>query len=97
MADQKGYDLEQCYGYTDSISDLPMLEAVGHPVAVNPDRALESIARLRGWPIIEFNRTTKRVVKNTTAAVGAAGLATATYFLGRRHGRSAPRLGIVRR
>jgi hypothetical protein len=69
-----------------------MLEIVGHPVAVNPDRALESIARMRGWPIIEFNRTTKRVVKNTTAAVGAAGLATATYLLGRRHGRGAERL-----
>ena len=89
VAGERGYDLSLSYAYTDSISDLPMLEAVGHPVAVNPDRELEAIARLRGWPIIEFNRTTKRVVKNTTAAVGAAGLATATYFLGRRHARMA--------
>lgn len=96
IATENDYDLDQCYGYTDSISDLPMLEIVGHPVAVNPDRALESIARMRGWPIIEFNRTTKRVVKNTTAAVGAAGMATATYFLGRRQGRAAERLGIAR-
>jgi HAD superfamily hydrolase (TIGR01490 family) len=87
VAREKGYDLSRSYAYTDSISDLPMLEAVGHPVAVNPDRELESIARMRGWPIIEFNRTTKRVIKNTTAAVGAAGIAAATYFLGRRHGR----------
>jgi HAD superfamily hydrolase (TIGR01490 family) len=87
VAREKGYDLSRSYAYTDSISDLPMLEAVGHPVAVNPDRELESMARIRGWPIIEFNRTTKRVIKNTTAAVGAAGLATATYFLGRRHKR----------
>ena len=89
VAAEKGYDLSRSYAYTDSISDLPMLEAVGHPVAVNPDRELENIARLRGWPIIEFNRTTKRVVKNTTATVGAVGLATATYFLGRRHARMA--------
>ncbi len=88
MAAEKGYELEHCYGYTDSISDLPMLEAVGHPVAVNPDHGLESIAHMRGWPIIEFNRTTKRVIKNTTAAVGAAGMATATYLLGRGHGRA---------
>jgi len=91
VAAERGYELELCYAYTDSISDLPMLEAVGHPVAVNPDRALESTARLRSWPVIEFNRTTKRVVKNTTAALGAAGLATATYLLGRRHGRTTRR------
>ncbi|MCP3973229.1 MAG: HAD-IB family hydrolase [bacterium] len=96
IAAERGYNLNQCYGYTDSISDLPMLECVGHPVAVNPDHALESIARMRGWPIIEFNRTTKRVVKNTTAAVGAAGVATATYFLGRRHGRASERFGSLR-
>ena len=88
MAAAKGYDLARCYAYTDSISDLPMLECVGHPVAVNPDRSLETLAYHRGWPIIEFNRTTKRVVKRTTAAVGAAGLAVATYALGRRHGQS---------
>jgi len=87
IAAERGYDLSRSYAYTDSISDLPMLEAVGHPVAVNPDRELETIARVRGWPIIEFNRTTKRVVKNTTATVGAIGLATATYFLGRRNAR----------
>lgn len=87
LAAERGYDLSKCYAYTDSVSDLPMLEAVGHPVAVNPDRALESVAHMRGWPIVEFNRTTKRVVKNTTAAVGAAGFAAATYVLGRRHGR----------
>ena len=87
VARHEGYDLSRSYAYTDSISDLPMLESVGHPVAVNPDRRLEAVARERGWPIIEFNRTTKRVVKNTTAGVGAAALATGTYLLGRRHGR----------
>ena len=86
LAAARGYDLEVSYAYSDSLSDLPMMEAVGHPVAVNPDRALEQIARTRGWPIVEFSRTAKRVVRLTTAGVGAAGLATATYFLGRSHG-----------
>ncbi len=66
-----------------------MLEAVGHPVAVNPDRALETIAYHRGWPIVEFSRTRKRVITRTSAAAGAVGVAAASYFLGRRHGRTA--------
>jgi hypothetical protein len=47
-----------------------MLEIVGHPVAVNPDRALETIAYHRGWAIVEFSRARKKVMKRTTAAVG---------------------------
>jgi HAD superfamily hydrolase (TIGR01490 family) len=89
LAAEKGYDLALSYGYSDSVSDLPMLETVGHPVAVNPDRELERIARARGWPIVEFSRTAKRVIGTTTAAVGAAGLALATYLLGRHHGKLA--------
>jgi HAD superfamily hydrolase (TIGR01490 family) len=91
MADRRAYDLALCYAYSDSASDLPMLEVVGHPVAVNPDKMLEALARSRGWPIVEFSRTARRVVRTTTAAVGAVGLATATYALGRRHGRLAGR------
>ncbi|HZJ47592.1 MAG TPA: HAD-IB family hydrolase [Acidimicrobiia bacterium] len=87
LASERGYDLRLCYAYSDSVSDLPMLELVGHPVAVNPDRALESLAYQRGWPIIEFSRTAKRVIGTTTAVVGAAGVATATYLLGRSQGR----------
>lgn len=87
IATQLGYNLDLCYAYSDSVSDLPMLEVVGHPVAVNPDNGLEAVARSRGWPIVEFSRTARRVVRTTTAAVGAVGLASATYALGRRHGR----------
>lgn len=87
IASERGYDLRLCYAYSDSISDLPMMELVGHPVAVNPDRALESLAYQRGWPIIEFSRTAKRVIGTTTAVVSAAGIATATYLLGRSQGR----------
>jgi len=48
------YDLEASTAYSDSHTDLPFLEAVGHPVAVNPDRKLRKIATQRGWPIQEF-------------------------------------------
>ncbi|MCZ9342803.1 HAD-IB family hydrolase, partial [Streptomyces sp. TRM76130] len=49
-------DLARCYAYSDSATDLPMLEAVGHPHAVNPDRALRREALARGWPILDFHR-----------------------------------------
>lgn len=89
IAEEKGYDLAQSYAYTDSAGDLPMLDIVGHPVAVNPDNALESIAYHRGWPIVEFSRTRKKVIKRTTAATGAVALAGVTYALGRSQGRKA--------
>lgn len=56
LAAERGYDLAQCSAYSDSISDLPMLERVGKAVAVNPDRELRHIARQRGWRIIEVGR-----------------------------------------
>ena len=56
FADERGYDLADCYAYSDSITDLPMLEAVGYPSAVNPDRALARIATERNWPLLRFAR-----------------------------------------
>lgn len=87
LAEERGYDLPLCYSYSDSASDLPMMEMVGHPVAVNPDGPLATVANQRGWPIVVFAERVKKVVKTTTAIGGAAGLASATYALGRRHGR----------
>lgn len=55
LAVEHGYDLERCYAYSDSISDLPLLEAVGHPTVVNPDRALRKEALARGWPVLGFS------------------------------------------
>ncbi|NEE58659.1 HAD hydrolase family protein, partial [Streptomyces sp. SID8455] len=52
LAVSEGYDLSRCYAYSDSATDVPMLEAVGHPHAVNPDRALRREATLREWPIL---------------------------------------------
>ncbi len=46
--------LGECYFYSDSLSDRPLLEAVGHPVAVNPDPRLKRLALRRGWPIVKF-------------------------------------------
>ena len=54
LAARRGYRLPDCYAYSDSATDLPMLEAVGHPRAVNPDRALRRIARERQWPVLAF-------------------------------------------
>jgi HAD superfamily hydrolase (TIGR01490 family) len=87
LAADRGYDLRLSYAYTDSIGDLPMLEAVGHPVAVNPDRSLETLAYHRGWPIVEFSRTRKRVIKRTTAAVGSAALAGLAFGVGWTQGK----------
>ena len=54
LAERVGIDLEGSYAYSDSISDLPMLQAVGHPVAVNPDPFLFRTARRRQWPVKFF-------------------------------------------
>lgn len=89
IAAEQGYDLTRSYAYTDSAGDLPMLDVVGHPVAVNPDHSLETIAYHRGWPIVEFSRTRKKVIKRTTAISGATLAAAGAYALGRRHGRIA--------
>jgi HAD superfamily hydrolase (TIGR01490 family) len=82
IAEWEGYDMALSYAYSDSASDLPMLEAVGHPVAVNPDGVLERAAHDQGWPIVIFSRRTRRVVRRTTAVVGAAGVAGAAFLGG---------------
>jgi HAD superfamily hydrolase (TIGR01490 family) len=54
LAETRGYDLAASTAYSDSHTDVPFLEAVGRPVAVNPDRKLRRIAARRGWPVLEF-------------------------------------------
>jgi HAD superfamily hydrolase (TIGR01490 family) len=54
LAAERGYDLEASYAYSDSVTDVPMLEMVGHPFAVNPDRALRREALARSWPVLDF-------------------------------------------
>ncbi|RNF93355.1 HAD family hydrolase [Streptomyces botrytidirepellens] len=84
LSESEGYDLSRCYAYSDSATDLPMLESVGHPHAVNPDRALRREAVARGWPVLSFDRPVRlkqrlpslsmppRPVLAAVAAVGAA-------------------------
>jgi HAD superfamily hydrolase (TIGR01490 family) len=54
MAKARGYDLADSYAYSDSVSDAPLLAAVGHPTAVNADRGLRRVAAEQGWPTLEF-------------------------------------------
>ena len=89
LAAERGYDLELCYAYSDSISDLPMLEVVGHPVAVNPDSHLDAVAHERAWPVVIFARKTKRAFAASAVATMAGGSAAIAYVLGRNHGRAA--------
>jgi HAD superfamily hydrolase (TIGR01490 family) len=89
LAQRDGLDLAECTAYSDSHTDLPFLEAVGHPVAVNPDRELRRIAAERGWPVLEFSRRAyphaRRRVPPALLAAGAAGVAAllAPRFRGR--------------
>jgi HAD superfamily hydrolase (TIGR01490 family) len=98
LAAVNGYDLDACYAYSDSHTDLPMLEAVAHPFAVNPDKELRREATERGWPMLEFDtpvamrrRIPQRVAdlppKQRLAVAGVAGAAAAAglvWFASRR-------------
>jgi hypothetical protein len=91
LAVAEGIDLAESFAYSDSITDLPMLEAVGHPVAVNPDRDLRRVAAERGWEIREFESTvalkTRRHVKPVaigSGTVAIVGVAAATWWYLRR-------------
>lgn len=83
LADEKNYDLSRSYAYSDSITDLHMLEAVGHPSVVNPDRELRRQAEARDWPILIFSRPValrarmRLPAKRTTLAALAVGTAVA--------------------
>lgn len=53
----RGHDLDECFAYSDSYSDVPMLSVVGQPAAVNPDAALERLARAYHWPVLDLDNT----------------------------------------
>ncbi|MBN1962155.1 MAG: HAD family hydrolase [Deltaproteobacteria bacterium] len=58
-ANEVKVDLQECTFYTDSASDMPVLEAVGYPVAVNPDIRLRRIAKVKHWPIVDWGKPAK--------------------------------------
>jgi HAD superfamily hydrolase (TIGR01490 family) len=89
LAAEQGYDLAASHAYTDSITDLPMLEAVGHPTVVNPDRGLRALALERGWPVLEFTKPVSlrsrfqpsgATVAVTAIGLGAIATAGATWY-----------------
>jgi HAD superfamily hydrolase (TIGR01490 family) len=88
LAAERGYNLDHCFAYTDSHTDLPMLEAIGHPFAVNPDDELRRVADEREWPVLDFARpvtmrtqvdTRQAVAAGAGVAIGAAALGLAWY------------------
>jgi len=100
LAAERGYRLSDCYAYSDSATDLPMLEAVGHPYAVNPDKALRRTAGERGWPVLEFAKPVRLrdrlpslsapprpVLAGAAVGVGAAAVGLA-WLAQRRRSRS---------
>lgn len=93
LADRQGYDLAKCSAYGDSIGDLPLLEAVGHPTAVNPDRKLRREAAQRDWPVVAFEApvSLRRLsapsggqVAAAAVGLGAVAAGAAWYGLRRR-------------
>jgi HAD superfamily hydrolase (TIGR01490 family) len=94
LAIERGYDLAASYAYSDSLTDLPMLEVVGHPVVTNPEKELRKVAEARGWPVVEFRKPvamqspldTPERRRAAAATVGAVALGLA-WYAGRRSAR----------
>ncbi len=95
LATEKGYDLTKSYSYSDSITDLPMLEAVGHPAVVNPDRPLRQHAEANDWEILDFDTPSaaahrpspSTVGRTALCATGIGAIAAAAVLYQRHHSR----------
>jgi HAD superfamily hydrolase (TIGR01490 family) len=72
LAERRGYDLDSSYAYSDSATDLPLLETVGYPTVVNPDRALRRAALERHWPVLAFRRPVPPRRSRTQAGTGSS-------------------------
>ncbi len=94
LAATQNIDLEQSFAYSDSATDLPLLECVGHPVAVNPDRELRRAAAERGWEVLLFDHpvplrarvalpTTNRMVRLSVLAFGVSTVGVAVFITAR--------------
>jgi HAD superfamily hydrolase (TIGR01490 family) len=99
LADERGIDLLRSWAYSDSVNDVPLLELVGNPVAMNPDLRLVRIARRNGWQIIDLRVSRRRTLLGSAVGATAAAAATAGYAAGFAVGgaRSRRRLRIVDR
>jgi HAD superfamily hydrolase (TIGR01490 family) len=74
LAGRKKLDLRECSAYSDSINDLPLLETVGRPHAVNPDHRLLRTARGRGWPVHEVRTRRRALLIGVPSALAGAAL-----------------------
>jgi HAD superfamily hydrolase (TIGR01490 family) len=74
VAAEHGVDLADCSAYSDSVNDLPLLESVGDPHAVNPEHDLRRIASVRGWPVHELRTRRRALLIGIPAGLGGAGL-----------------------
>lgn len=91
LAEKEGLDLGVSSAYSDSATDIPMLESVGHPVAVNPDRVLMKIAKERGWEVMQFTKPVRlrhRVTRTTPVITTGVAVAGAAWIIW-RHGHKA--------
>ncbi|MDO5701321.1 MAG: HAD-IB family hydrolase [Bowdeniella nasicola] len=79
LAAERGYDLEASYAYGDSLNDVPLLQAVGNPVAVSPEPRLRRYARQHGWQIITFPSSRRRLMTGIGRGVKSASLAGAVW------------------
>lgn len=98
LARERGIDLMRSFAYSDSVNDVPLLELVGNPVAMNPDRRLLMIARRRGWQVLDFRMARRRTLIASAAGAGGAAAAGAGYVAGYVTGRRralASRTGLV--
>jgi len=84
FAAQHGIDLDASYAYSDSLSDLPMLRAVGNPVVVNPDPPLVELARQEGWQAMRFERLGRRLVALAITVLATVGGFGASRVAARR-------------
>ena len=82
LADERGYLLSDCYSYSDSHNDLPLLSAVGHPSAINPDAILRIKALAEGWPIHDFRRV--RILNQILGPAVSRIAALATWLVPRK-------------
>jgi HAD superfamily hydrolase (TIGR01490 family) len=82
LARVHGFELEDCYSYSDSHNDIPLLQAVGHPCAINPDAILRIRAMAEGWPIHDFRRA--RFINRLLGPAVSRLAAVGTWFTPRK-------------
>lgn len=87
LATQRNIDLNNSWSYSDSMSDLPMMEIVGNAVAVNPDAELAALSRSRGWPVVVFAQRSKMLIRRSSTITAATIGIVIAYSLGLRQGR----------